>query len=70
MYSCLPEDIIGNYNRGLRLARQASLGCAAYLFWGAEYWLLRHQHGDSSYLQSFARALHDSQLPAGPRSGT
>jgi Beta-galactosidase len=61
MYSCLPEDVIGNYNKGLRLARQTSLCCAAYLFWGAEYWLLRDQHGDPRYLQAFARALQDSR---------
>ncbi|HWG73506.1 MAG TPA: beta-galactosidase [Acidimicrobiales bacterium] len=68
MYSCLPEDVIGNYNQGLRLARQTSLGCAAYLFWGAEYWLLRHQHGDPRYLQAFERALQDSKPTAGPGS--
>jgi hypothetical protein len=29
----------------------------AYLFWGAEYWLLRQQSGDARYLQAFARIL-------------
>jgi hypothetical protein len=61
MYSCLPEDVIENYNLGMRLARQASLCCDAYLFWGAEYWLLRQLHGDSSYLQAFARVMYDAQ---------
>jgi hypothetical protein len=29
----------------------------AYLFWGAEYWVLRQQQGDPRYLQAFARVL-------------
>lgn len=56
MYSCLPERIITNYNTCMRWSRQeASL--YAYLFWGAEYWMLRKQYADSSYLQAFARIL-------------
>ncbi len=56
MYSCLPEQVIINYNTGMRWSQQeASL--YAYLFWGAEYWMLRKQHADSSYLQAFARIL-------------
>jgi hypothetical protein len=56
MYSCLPERIITNYNTCMRWSRQeASL--YAYLFWGAEYWMLRKQCADSSYLQAFARIL-------------
>ena len=29
----------------------------AYLFWDAEYWMLRKQSGDTSYIQTFARIL-------------
>jgi len=59
MYSCLPEQVIHNYNAWLRWsAEDASL--YAYLFWGAEYWMLRKQSGDSSYLQAFARILEYS----------
>ena len=29
----------------------------AYLFWGAEYWLLRQRTGDASYLRAFERVL-------------
>jgi hypothetical protein len=55
MYSCLPEQIITNYNNCMGWYGQASL--YAYLFWGAEYWILRKQGMDSSYLQAFARIL-------------
>lgn len=54
MYSCLPERIITNYNTCMRWSRQAA-PLYAYLFWGAEYWILRKQCGDLSYLQAFAR---------------
>jgi beta-galactosidase GanA len=57
MYSCLPEQIIGTYNQWLRWSRQAESALDAYLFWGAEYWLLRQQSGDSSYVGAFARVL-------------
>ncbi len=59
MFSCLPEHLITNYNTCMRWSQQ---GCAlyAYLFWGAEYWALRKQHGDPSYLQAFARILEGS----------
>jgi Beta-galactosidase len=59
MYSCLPEQVIGNYNDWLSMPGQAQ-GLYAYLFWGAEYWLLRKQVGDSSYLQAFARLLENA----------
>lgn len=56
MYSCLPEQIITNYNTCMRWSRpEAPL--YAYLFWGAEYWLLRKQYADASYMQAFARIL-------------
>jgi hypothetical protein len=43
--------------------RWSQQGCTlyAYLFWGAEYWVLRKQHGDPSYLHAFARILEGSQ---------
>jgi hypothetical protein len=57
MYSCLPEHVIGNYNRWMGWSRQAGVTLEAYLFWGAEYWMLRQQSGDPSYLGAFARVL-------------
>jgi hypothetical protein len=53
MYSCSPEQMLRNYNACLRWTPDLY----AYLFWGAEYWLLRDQHGDPSYLRTFARVL-------------
>lgn len=59
MYSCLPEQIIANYNACMRWSEQeASL--YAYLFWGAEYWVLRKQRADPGYLQAFARILEQA----------
>jgi hypothetical protein len=57
MYSCLPEQIIANYNTWLADARDAG-ALYAYLFWGAEYWILRQQSGDPSYLHAFERLLY------------
>jgi hypothetical protein len=57
MYSCRPENVIENYNQCMGWARQAAFSLDAYLFWGAEYWALRSQHGDPSYVQAFARIL-------------
>jgi hypothetical protein len=54
MYSCLPEQIITNYNACMRWS-QREVPLYAYLFWGAEYWMLRKQCQDPSYLQAFAR---------------
>jgi hypothetical protein len=56
MYSCLPEHVITNYNTCMRWSQQEA-PLYAYLFWGAEYWMLRKQCADSSYLQAFARIL-------------
>ncbi|MCL4561604.1 MAG: beta-galactosidase [Chloroflexi bacterium] len=56
MYSCTPEDVIGNYNAWMEASGEHG-SLFAYLFWGAEYWLLRKQGGDSSYLQAFNRIL-------------
>ena len=59
MYSCLPEHILGNYNACMSwFGEQVPL--FAYLFWGAEYWMLRKQSLDSSYLQAFERILENS----------
>ena len=57
MYSCRPEDVIRNYNHCLHAARAVPGGLWAYLFWGAEYWLLRRQQGDPSYLGAVGRIL-------------
>ncbi|HUY45969.1 MAG TPA: hypothetical protein VMV92_09620 [Streptosporangiaceae bacterium] len=54
MRSCRPEDLIGNYNHCLRWGSSA---ISAYLFWGAEYWLLREKQGDPSYLGALGRLL-------------
>ena len=56
MYSCLPEQVINNYNIWLRESGQEDT-LHAYLFWGAEYWMLRKQGSDASYLQAFERIL-------------
>jgi hypothetical protein len=58
MFSCLPEDVIGNYNRCLDWARRRNVRLDAYLFWGAEYWVMRKLRGDPHYLEAFARVLH------------
>ncbi|HEY2079935.1 MAG TPA: beta-galactosidase [Streptosporangiaceae bacterium] len=61
MFSCLPEHVIDNYNSAIRLGRSVPPGLWAYLFWGAEYWLLRKQQGDDSYLRAFERVLAEGQ---------
>ncbi len=59
MYSCLPEHVVTNYNAWMQESGpDASL--YAYLFWGAEYWMLRKQNADASYLQAFARILESA----------
>ena len=57
MYSCLPEQVIENYNQCMRWNQQETSHLYAYLFWGAEYWVLRDACGDPRYLQAFARIL-------------
>ena len=59
MYSCLPEQVINNYNTCMGWSQQEA-PLYAYLFWGAEYWMLRKQCADSSYLHAFARILENS----------
>jgi len=60
MYSCLPEHLITNYNTCLACQGRRPAWLYAYLFWGAEYWMLRKQDGDASYLQAFERILEKS----------
>jgi Beta-galactosidase len=60
MYSCRPEDVIGNYSQARRWTSRAACVMQAYLFWGAEYWLLREQQGDGRYLAAFGRVLAES----------
>jgi hypothetical protein len=57
MYSCRPENVIDNYNQCMNWAHQAGFALDAYLFWGAEYWVLRQRGGDPGYLHAFARIL-------------
>jgi hypothetical protein len=73
MYSCLPEQVIENYNQCMSWARPSTgrphpediprplfdpaIGLYAYLFWGAEYWVLRQKCGDPRYIRAFARIL-------------
>ena len=53
MYSCSPEQMLRTYNACMR----STPDLYAYLFWGAEYWLLRERSGDPSYLRAFERVL-------------
>jgi hypothetical protein len=59
MYSCPPEQVIENYNAWMRAAPPGD-SLYAYLFWGAEYWLLRAQTGDPSYLRAFQRIVENT----------
>jgi hypothetical protein len=59
MYSCLPEQIINNYNDWMTSYGEGS-SLFAYLFWGAEYWMLRKLGSDPSYLQAFERILKEA----------
>jgi hypothetical protein len=55
MFSCTPEQMLATYNNCMDWT-----DLYAYLFWGAEYWLVREQRGDPSYLGAFARVLDES----------
>jgi hypothetical protein len=57
MYSCSPEQMLRTYNACMRWVPDLY----AYLFWGAEYWLVRERGGDASYLRAFARVLDAAQ---------
>jgi hypothetical protein len=59
MFSCRPEDVPQNYNAAMEWSTPHS-PLYAYLFWGAEYWILRNRSGDPSYLGAFARVLAES----------
>jgi hypothetical protein len=59
MYSCPPEAMLANYNRWM-MPENGKPPLYAYLFWGAEYWIVRMESRDSSYLDAFARALEGS----------
>ncbi len=59
MTSCLPEHVVANYNTCMGWS-ETDAPLYAYLFWGAEYWMLRKQSGDPSYLQAFARILESA----------
>jgi hypothetical protein len=59
MYSCLPEHVITNYNTCMGWS-QPGAPLYAYLFWGAEYWMLRKQYADPSYLHAFARIVESA----------
>lgn len=56
-YSCPPERIITNFNDCIEWAADAAATLDAYLFWGAEYWLLRDRAGDGAYLSAFTRVM-------------
>jgi hypothetical protein len=53
MFSCPPEDVIANYNQCMGWGQPLW----AYLFWGAEYWVLRQRSGDARYLDAVRRIL-------------
>ena len=57
MYSCMPEQMLENYNQCVRIANGGGITLDSYLFWGAEYWMLRKKDGDSGYLEAFERVL-------------
>lgn len=59
MFSCRPDDVIENYNAAMSWSAQES-PLYAYLFWGAEYWIMRERSGDPSYIQAFARVLDEA----------
>jgi len=59
MYSCPPEHVIEVYNQCIRWNDGAPVTLSAYLFWGAEYWLLREREGDPSYVNAFGRILNE-----------
>ena len=56
LYSCPPEQLIRAYNAAIGWSPPET-PLHAYLFWGAEYWVVRDRSGDPSYLQAFERVL-------------
>jgi hypothetical protein len=55
MFSCGPHHLIENFNTAMAIPN-----LEAYLFWGAEYWVLREHSGDPSYMRAFARMLEEA----------
>jgi hypothetical protein len=55
MFSCTPEQMLATYNECMHWTE-----LYAYLFWGAEYWLLREKGGDQSYLRAFERVVSEA----------
>jgi hypothetical protein len=60
MYSCLPEQLIENYNQCMNWNSGSAAQISAYLFWGAEYWVRRDLDGDPRYLKAFSRILESA----------
>jgi len=56
MFSCGPQHLIENYNAAISWS-SGEAPLYAYLFWGAEYWILRARSGDRSYVDAFQRLL-------------
>ncbi len=59
MFSCSPHDAIRNYNTAMEWS-QPDAPIYAYLFWGADYWILRAGSGDPTYLQAVTRILAEA----------
>lgn len=59
MFSCRADDAIRNYNTAMEWSAPDA-PMYAYLFWGADYWILRNRSGDPSYLQAVARILAEA----------
>jgi hypothetical protein len=53
MASCAPEHVIETYDQCMGWP----VPLWAYLFWGAEYWVLRRRSGDARYLGAVERIL-------------
>ncbi|HEV2216470.1 MAG TPA: hypothetical protein VGV88_02750 [Candidatus Dormibacteraeota bacterium] len=59
MFSCGPAAVIRNYNAAMEWSSWTE-PLEAYLFWGADYWVLRDRSGDSTYLHAVKRILTGS----------
>lgn len=60
LYSCQPHHLIENFNNAMLWLKPPETPLYGYLFWGAEYWMLRHRFGDPSYLGAFARIVDEA----------
>ncbi len=58
LYSCTPQNLIENYNFWASCAECRPM--YSYLFWGAEYWVLRANNGNRQYLDAFAKILSNA----------